>query len=86
MMIYPPKHLENFIMLINYELFSNYITAIFNIIRVTLALRNLTKLFLENKSKFTDAISTWLPSLSSFYLKKLLDHKPLLNWCSIKYS
>lgn len=49
MMIYPPKHLEIFIILINYELPSNVLnnTSIFNIIRDTLALQNLTKFGLE---------------------------------------
>lgn len=47
MMIYPPKCLEIFIILINYELPSNYITSIFNIIRDTLALQSLTKFGLE---------------------------------------
>lgn len=47
MMIYPPKHLETFIILINYELPSNCITSIFNLIKNTLALQNLTKFGLE---------------------------------------
>lgn len=51
-MIYPPEDLEIFIILINYELPSNYITSIFNLIRNILAVQNLSKFVLKNKSNF----------------------------------
>lgn len=46
-MVYPPKHLEIFIILINNELPSNYTTSIFKLIRNIFALQNLTKFGLE---------------------------------------